>query len=364
MVCIFANIVIFRPKSIRYSRFLLWSCDAALLYKNRTCNTILRWLTWSFNCLYHGRHPTARPGNRPLTQAEQALAGTWLTRQKYQFQVCELRGDWEWHKTIWQFKCSWKGGVRVGICYRCPAMVKSNDPGLLYWNMDDEDSTWARGEFGTAEYISQRVPPVNVWISCHYSAIVLEIAPFCLIALQCITCLFIEIPSTSPQWLFLVWSWCCIDRSTRSNYWNHPQQNLPRSFTTSGRIPCGVHQMVHDALHQPWAIDGSQRWWAEPWPNHVSPEICWGIGSFAQSTTSVSCILLGTGMHKFGDVAECFNHGLVQIISVSNCPKNHDRTHPKKGIIFAWPVTAQPKKQHLLDSMGIWGYCLNQGKIW
>lgn len=87
----FANIVIFRPRSIRYSRFLLWSCDVSLLYKNQTVNSILRWVVWSFNILYEGIYPSARPGGLPLaSKAERDLAGTWLTRQKYQFQVVEV----------------------------------------------------------------------------------------------------------------------------------------------------------------------------------------------------------------------------------------------------------------------------------
>ena len=127
LLCLFCNIPIFRPKSIRFSRFLLWSCDVSLLYKNRTLNTILRWVTWSFNCLYAGTYPTTRPGNRPLEPHEVERAGTWLTRKKLQFQVYELRGDWEFHKMIWQFRYSWKGGVNVGICFRCPAMTRTND---------------------------------------------------------------------------------------------------------------------------------------------------------------------------------------------------------------------------------------------
>ena len=162
LLCLFCNIPIFRPKSIRFSRFLIWSCDVSLLYKNRTLNTILRWVTWSFNCLYAGTYPTTRPGNRPLEPHEVERAGTWLTRKKLQFQVYELRGDWEFHKMLWQFRCSWKGGVNVGICFRCPAMTRTNDPGLLYWEMDDENSTWAKEAFDTTDFICQRLPSHNI----------------------------------------------------------------------------------------------------------------------------------------------------------------------------------------------------------
>ena len=164
-MCFFLNIVIFRPRSIRYSRFLLWSCDTKLLFKNRTINSVLRWIVWSCNALYEGVHPDALPGNALLvSQSDKDLAGTWITRQRYQFQVVEIRGDWEFHKSIWQFKSSWKGGVNCGICYRCPAMARSDDHGLRYWCLNDESSTWARGEFDTTQFVCKMLPSVNI---CH-----------------------------------------------------------------------------------------------------------------------------------------------------------------------------------------------------
>lgn len=163
LLCLWINLPLFRPRSIRYSRFLVWSCDNSLLYKNRTVNTVLRWITWSLNCLFEGKNPMMRPGNQPLaSQSEQKLAGTWLTQKHYQFQVVEIRGDWEFHKMVWQFKCSWKGGVNVGICFRCPAMTRCNDPGLLYWNID-EDASWSQQEFDTTDYVCQRLPSQNIW---------------------------------------------------------------------------------------------------------------------------------------------------------------------------------------------------------
>ena len=155
------NLVIFRPRSVRYSRFLLWSCDSSLLYLNRTTNAVLRWVVWSFNWMHEGLNPTSRPGNRPLSDGERQRAGQYLTSGQHKFQVVELRGDWEWHKAIWQFKSSWKGGVNMGICFKCPAMAKSNDTGLLYWNTD-EDSTWCQNEFGTVEFISQLLPSSHI----------------------------------------------------------------------------------------------------------------------------------------------------------------------------------------------------------
>ena len=171
LLCFF-NIVVFRPRSTRYSRFLLWSCDSSLIYKNRTANSILRWLVWSFNALYEGKYPVARPGNRPLEAYERDLAGQWLTHKRLLLQVVELRGDWEFQKLIWQFKCSWKGGVNVGICYHCPAMGKCGDAGLYYWNEDDENSSWARQEFNTTEYLAERLK------GCKGTHLVIQHAPY------------------------------------------------------------------------------------------------------------------------------------------------------------------------------------------
>lgn len=196
------NICIFRPNAIRYSRFLLWTCDVSLLWKNITTNTVLRWIVWSCNALYSGRHPDSRPGNRPLKPYEQERAGSYITEKRHQFQVVELRGDWEFHKFIWQFKCSWKGGVNVGICFRCPAMLRCADTGLQYWNMDDQNSTWAQQEFGTVDYINKRLPAYNICTLDMKKNVVLQLSfllgtvesmpwkPYCGIGGQCMFSLY------------------------------------------------------------------------------------------------------------------------------------------------------------------------------
>ena len=158
LFCLWFSLPLFRPRSVRYSRFLLWCCDEKFLYANKTTNSVLRWIVWSFNTLYDGCYPTSRPGNRPLQPCEEPLAGKQITRDFLKFQVTEFRGDWEYHKFIWSFKSSWKS---THVCFRCPAMCKSDDDGLLYWNMD-ENSTWSRLEFTTAQYISQRLPERNI----------------------------------------------------------------------------------------------------------------------------------------------------------------------------------------------------------
>ena len=159
LMCFWMNLPLFRPRSVRYSRFLLWTCDSRNLFLNRTTNAVLRWICWSMNILYDGVNPYSRPGGRQLTRAEAQRAGHPVTNDHHLFQVTELRGDWEFHKFVWNFKSSW---VSIHVCFRCPAMTRSDDVGLLYWNADDENSTWAQAEFSTDQYIARRLYPRHV----------------------------------------------------------------------------------------------------------------------------------------------------------------------------------------------------------
>lgn len=153
ITCFFINIPIFRPRSVRFGRYLIWCQDSKLLYKNRSMNTILRWVVWSFNCLYTGLHPAVGPGGQPLTDV------TPITRQRYRFQVVECRGDWEWHKKVFRTKAAWQGHE---VCYRCPAMA-IGDPAGLYFNFT-LNSSWYHSDFDTDTFITKMLPDRNL---CH-----------------------------------------------------------------------------------------------------------------------------------------------------------------------------------------------------
>jgi hypothetical protein len=155
LMCLWMNIPIWRPRSVRYSRFLLWTCDAySLLGPQKTLNAVLGWIVWSFNALYEGRHPATRLGGAPLSGSFLQKAGKPITLAHHTFQVVELRGDWEFHKMVWNFQaCGWNA---INVCFRCPARSKSNASGFLYWNCA-EDSAWQQGTFSTAQFIAQRL---------------------------------------------------------------------------------------------------------------------------------------------------------------------------------------------------------------
>lgn len=84
VVGIFMNCPLFRPKSVRQSRWLLFVLEEELLVGRETLNAVYRRLTWSFNILRHGLKPTRGPSNEQLSQSP----GVPITADGYKFFLC------------------------------------------------------------------------------------------------------------------------------------------------------------------------------------------------------------------------------------------------------------------------------------
>ncbi|CAL1132282.1 unnamed protein product [Cladocopium goreaui] len=152
MVGIFVNLPLFRPKSVRHSRWLVFSIGRDKLIKNRTFNVVWERLVWSLNWAFEGVHPRSGPGGRPLTGADLARAGMPLCRSNMRFSVTELRGDWEFHRDVWRFTASWQGQQ---VCYRCAAGTKG-DEAYLYYN-GGPTSRWLHEEFSLEQFLARRL---------------------------------------------------------------------------------------------------------------------------------------------------------------------------------------------------------------
>ena len=140
-VGLFFNLCLWRPRSIRASRFLLWNMEDAKLWKNRTCNAVLRIMVWSLRACFAGRFPTHDWKGRDLRPTD-PRAGCLLTSAGDCFTVTELRGDWEWHKQIWRFRaCSWKS---INPCFLCPCSAKGRGPMLYHTVGPDAEPVTAR----------------------------------------------------------------------------------------------------------------------------------------------------------------------------------------------------------------------------
>lgn len=160
---LFCDILHFRPRSIRASKFLLFSINCSkLLDKGRTLNSILRTLVWSFNSLHEGVNPSVGAGGRQLLPHQQAIAGLPICR-KYPnlcFSVVEVRGDWLFHRQLWRFKASW---TAKQVCFKCPA--ESHGPlANRYYNVS-EDAFWVSHQYTLEEFLEQQLPPRRY---CHW----------------------------------------------------------------------------------------------------------------------------------------------------------------------------------------------------
>ena len=159
LIGIFFNYLNFRPKPTRFARYLLFCIDEAKLLKNKTLNSVLRVLVWSFNALHDGVYPQEGPGNRVLSEHHRKLAGRpiSLKHPEYRFSLVELRGDWLWHRDLWSWKCGWKA---KNTCFRCDA--QSVGPYYnRYYNVK-ENCMWVSQEFTVEEFISRRLPSSGV----------------------------------------------------------------------------------------------------------------------------------------------------------------------------------------------------------
>lgn len=132
---IFASLPLWRGKSSRCSRWCLCAFEEARLWGTETLNTIMKRIAFSLNMLFD-----AWDSERGV-----ALAGG----QK--FTLTELRGDWLYHKQLWNFSSKWT--ALTNVCYRCDSKGRSNNPNKLYWQIDDHE--WH--EYSVAEFLTEQL---------------------------------------------------------------------------------------------------------------------------------------------------------------------------------------------------------------
>ena len=161
-VAVWMNLPLWRPRSMRYSRWMLFSIAHNKLYKNRTLNNVWVRLVWSLEACFSGYNPTTRPGGGQLLRKRDIrLAGTPITKNHDRFIMTELRGDWEWHRDVWRPSASWIG---LNVCHKCPAM-KAGDSARVYYNYGScaaDGCMWVREEFGREQFVAKRLRSNNI----------------------------------------------------------------------------------------------------------------------------------------------------------------------------------------------------------
>ena len=156
VVGIFLNLPLWRPKSSRLSRFLIFAIEEDLCFGRRTLNAIYARITWSLNHMFFGKWPEKGPAGENLTDPR---AGTLLTPDGKKFALTEHRGDWSFMKWVLGFRSSWKAGTTAPVCYRCSAWGKG-PPATQYFHVGENAATWAT-EYNRTQFILNEMPAVD-----------------------------------------------------------------------------------------------------------------------------------------------------------------------------------------------------------
>lgn len=149
ILAMFLNLVLWKPRSVRYSRFLLFAIPEERM-TSKTLNVFLRRITWSCNHAWYGRFPARDQYGVILAGEAGEVAGKPMSGR---FQVTEHRGDWSWAKKIWRFRdAHWNGKY---VCHLCDAQSQCQDHGKLFWADPDVDT---HQEFSVVGFLAHRCP--------------------------------------------------------------------------------------------------------------------------------------------------------------------------------------------------------------
>ena len=148
---IFLSFPLWRATSTRCSRWLLCALEESRLWGTDTLSAIMERITFSLNMLFDGWD----------LENEKTLAGGRV------FTLTELRGDWLWHKQLWNFTSSWK--AMKNICYRCDCVARDANPKKLFWNIDEGDwHEYNRCEFITSQLHKNNRPCNKAWFKLDF----------------------------------------------------------------------------------------------------------------------------------------------------------------------------------------------------
>ena len=159
---IFISLPLWRPRSARFSRWLLFSIDETLLFGRKTLNRVFALITWSINAMFWGRFPRV---NMTGQRIESNFAGHPLTEGCKCFALTELRGDWSYFKLIFGFNSSWKGGANVPVCFLCSAWGKG-PPSTQYYHVDENAPCWET-MYNKVQFLANEMPNEDICFSAY-----------------------------------------------------------------------------------------------------------------------------------------------------------------------------------------------------
>lgn len=153
MIGIWLNAPLWRPKSVRASRWLLCAIREDELYKHYTLNCIYHRLVWSLNLLHDGLYPSSGPNGEVLEGKQKERAGTEICGGM-KFAVTEVRADWSYHKQLLRFFSSWAGGANMPVCFQCPAWSSGPD---RFYDVSETSPLWGK-QYSLVDFLLQQMP--------------------------------------------------------------------------------------------------------------------------------------------------------------------------------------------------------------
>lgn len=132
---LFVNIPLWRPKSTRLSRFLLFSVETErVLSIEETIFPALELITESFN--------------------ELISAGVNGIR----FLLSEIRGDQAFFRLIFKHQSWWKG---TNVCFRCRAVAGPGPMSYCLYHQPESNDGWVATLRSTEEFLVEELPAAN-----------------------------------------------------------------------------------------------------------------------------------------------------------------------------------------------------------
>ncbi len=156
---VFLSCPLWRPRSIRCSRWLVFAIMEDQLYSWKTLHQIYRRIVFSLNILFTGIMPSKGIDDGELPKI-QVQPGQPLFKQKLRFAVTEIRGDWAYHKELFRFKSSWKAGATMPVCFLCKAM-SAEEP--FYFKVALDSPCW-NTLYNLTDFLTEQMPDKGSWL--------------------------------------------------------------------------------------------------------------------------------------------------------------------------------------------------------
>lgn len=133
VACIFIDVVLFRPTSVRCSRFLIYAMRSEIMASPplETLRPVLHAITSSLNLCYDGCDEH----------------GQVLFPEKIRCCVAELRGDQAWFRMLFRHRSYW-GAKKV--CFKCGANITNR--------FHTNTALWMGTERNTPRFVAEELP--------------------------------------------------------------------------------------------------------------------------------------------------------------------------------------------------------------